>query len=102
MYGGLPKSTEAQVSGKQVLRSGTSVGAHLTEANRARSSDDFVNKINGALQELDETSYWFRLLARAEIVDGQRLGPLTQEADELTAILVTIAAKTRKSQHRSA
>jgi four helix bundle protein len=57
LYTSLPKSTEAQVLGKQVLRSGTSVGAHYREANRAKSDADFVNKIEGALQELDETGY---------------------------------------------
>jgi four helix bundle protein len=53
----LPKSTEAQVLGKQVLRSGTSVGAHYREAHRARSTAEFVSKLECGLQELDETCY---------------------------------------------
>ena len=57
LYTSLPKTTEAQVIGKQVLRSGTSVGAHYREGCRAKSNADFINKIEGSLQELDETLY---------------------------------------------
>lgn len=57
LYTALPKTTEAQVIGKQLLRSGTSVGAHYREARRAKSDADFVNKMEGGLQELDETGY---------------------------------------------
>jgi four helix bundle protein len=58
LYTSLPKTTEAQVMGKQVLRSGTSVGAQYREAQRANSDADFINKVESSLQELDETSYW--------------------------------------------
>lgn len=54
LYAALPKSTIAQVLGKQILRSGTSVGAQYREACRAKSNADFINKIEGALQELDD------------------------------------------------
>lgn len=57
LYVALPKTTEAQVLGKQVLRSGTSIGAHYREASRAKSNADFISKIETALQELDETCY---------------------------------------------
>ena len=66
LSGSLPKTTEAQVIGKQVLRSGTSVGAHYREAQRAKSDADFISKIEGGLQELDETAYWLELLIAAE------------------------------------
>lgn len=88
LYAALPKSTEAQVIGKQVLRSGTSVGAHCREANRGRSKAEFISKMTGALMELDETTYWLELLVDAEIIPGSRLSELQQEANELTAILV--------------
>ena len=65
-YSTLPKTTVAQVLGRQLLRSGTSVGAQYREANRAKSTADFMSKIEGALQELDETSYWLELLAVSE------------------------------------
>lgn len=59
MYSALPKSTEGQVLGKQVLRSGTSVGANYREACRARSKAEFIAKLGHCLKELDESSYWF-------------------------------------------
>ena len=73
LYSALPKTTEAQVIGKQVLRSGTSVGAHYREAFRSRSDAEYIAKIEGALQELEETSYWLELLCDAEIVTSGRL-----------------------------
>lgn len=90
LYAALPKNTEAQVRGKQVLRSGTPVGAHYYEAQRAKSVPDFIGKVEGGLQELEETVYWLELLAEAEIVHADRLKPLREEAEELTAILVVI------------
>ena len=62
LYSTLPRSPVADVLGRQVLRSGTSVGAHYREACRAKSRADFVSKIEGALQELDETGYWLELI----------------------------------------
>jgi four helix bundle protein len=99
LYGSLPKTTEAQVIGKQVLRSGTSVGAHYREAQRAKSDADFVSKIEGGLQELDETAYWLELLAEAEIVPADKLKPLIDETSELIAILVTIVTKVKQRSH---
>jgi len=59
MYSALPKSTEALVLGKQVLRSGTSVGANYREASQGRSKAEFVAKMGDCLKELEETTYWF-------------------------------------------
>jgi four helix bundle protein len=98
LYSSLPKSTEAQVIGKQLLRAGTSVGAHYREATRARSDAEFITKIEGGLQELEETRYWFELLRDAEIVRWDRLAELDREADELTAILVTLAKKRKAAR----
>ena len=95
LYVALPKTTEAQVLGKQMLRSGTSVGAHVREGKRARSDAEMISKIEGGLQELEETVYWLELLIEAEIVAAERLKDLLYEADALTAILVT-SAKTLK------
>lgn len=96
MYVSLPKTTEAQVLGKQVLRSGTSIGAHYREGHRAKSDADVISKFEGALQELDETEYWLDLLVRAEIVPLHKLEPLLKETNELTAIFVTIVTKIKK------
>jgi four helix bundle protein len=95
LYASLPKTIEAQVIGKQLLRSGTSVGAHYREAKRARSTAEFVSKVEGGLQELEETAYWLELLGDAEIVPAVRLSDLLHEADELTAVFVS-SAKTAK------
>lgn len=93
MYSSLPQNQVAQVLGKQALRSGTSIGAHYREANRARSDAEFLSKVRLALQELDETAYWLELLIEAEIVPIAKLGDLLRETDELLAIFVTIAKK---------
>jgi four helix bundle protein len=93
--GALPRTMEAQVIGRQLLRSGTSVGAHYREAKRARSTAEFVSRIEGGLQEVEETRYWLELLRDAGIVPWNRLAPLDTEANELTAILVTIAKRTK-------
>lgn len=95
LYAALPKTTEAQVIGKQLLRSGTSVGAHVREGKRSRSDAELISKTEGALQELEETVYWLELLSEAGIMKAELLTDLMKEADELTAILVT-SAKTLK------
>jgi four helix bundle protein len=96
LYSSLPKSTEAQVLGKQVLRSGTSVGANYREGCRAKSDPDIVNKFESVLQELDETDYWLDLLVRAGIVSASKVEPLTKETNELLAIFTTIVTKIKK------
>jgi four helix bundle protein len=93
LYISLPKTTEAQVIGKQFLRSGTSIGAHYREGYRAKSDADIVNKFETALQELDETDYWLDLLIRANITPAQKVDPVIKETNELIAIFVTIVTK---------
>ena len=95
MYTALPKTTEAQVLGKQVLRSGTSVGANYREAYRARSDAEFLAKMGDCLKELEETSYWLELLIDAEIVSEAKLAALQNEAGELIAIFVSIMNRKR-------
>src|SRR5690349_12038859 len=97
LYGSLPQKTEAQVLGKQLLRCGTWVGADYREAMRARSRAEFISKVEGGLQELEETSYWPELLVESGILPAKRLADLQQEADELTAILVA-SVKTAKER----
>ncbi len=90
LFTALPKTPEAQVLGKQILRSGTSVGAHYHEACRAKSDADFISKIEGGLQELEETSYWLELIGEADILAQERLKPLHLEVEELIAMFVTM------------
>ena len=98
LYQTLPKSGEAQVLGKQILRSRTSVGAQYREACRAKSPADFINKMEGSLQELDETGYWLELLAESKIVPAERLIDLQKENDELTAIFVASVKTAKKNR----
>ena len=98
LYSALPTTTPAQVIGKQVLRSATSVGAHYREATRARSDAEFISKLEGGLQELEETAYWLELLEGAEVFPTDRLAPLCQEVDELIAIFVTCVKKRKDSR----
>ena len=75
MFSTLPKSTEAQVLGKQVLRSGTSIGANYREAFRGRSKAEFIAKCGDGLREIEETAYWLELLTEANIIPAERLAP---------------------------
>jgi four helix bundle protein len=95
IFGALPRSSAADVIGRQVLRSGTSVGAHYREACRSRSVAEFISKMEGGIQELDETAYWLELLADGGIVVPKKLAELRQETDELIAIF-TASVKTAK------
>ncbi len=95
LFTALPNSVVAQVLGKQLLRAATSVGAHYREARRAKSDADFISKVEGALQELEETGYWLELLAESKVLPAPRLQALLTETDELLAIFVTIAKKTK-------
>jgi len=96
MYSSLPKTTVAQTLGKQALRSGTSVGSQFRESQRAKSDADFISKLEGSLQEADETAYWLELLVKSGIVPADKLESLCKETDEIIAILVTIVTKVKK------
>ena len=95
MFCALPKTTEAQVLGKQVLRSGTSVGANYREASRGRSKAEFTAKIGDCLKEIEETAYWLELLVESGIVPTAKMAELLDETNQLTAILTTINKKSK-------
>jgi four helix bundle protein len=101
LFAHLPKTTEAQVLGKQLLRSGTGVAANFREASRARSDNELVAKMGIVEQELDESLLWLELLVEGEIMPQTRLEPLMQETEELLKITVTIITKTRRSKQSS-
>ena len=97
LYCSLPKNSQSQVLGKQVLRSGTSIGANYREAKRARSKAEFVAKLGDCLKELDESSYWLELLVESGIIAPTKVLALQRECNELIAILTTISKKTKAS-----
>lgn len=82
----LPRSMDAYVIGKQLLRSATSVGANYRAAGRARSRAEFVAKIGLVLEEADESAFWLECLAECGIVRAEAVDRLRREANELTAI----------------
>jgi four helix bundle protein len=84
--------------GWQLLRSGTSIGANIEEAQAGQSKLDFISKNAIALKEARETIYWLRLLAASKIVSSKRLSELQSEADELARIIgaIIVSAKTGK------
>ena len=95
LYSSLPKNSLAQILGKQLVRSGTSVGAHYREGKRARSNAEFTSKIEVGLQELEESVYWIELLVESNIVNKKLVSNLLKEADELISIHVTMINKVK-------
>lgn len=91
----LPSSPEGRVLGKQVLRSGTAIGANYRSCQRGKSKADFIAKLAVAEEEADETCYWLELIIGAELLPRDRVESLLSEAREITAIL-TAAGKTAK------
>jgi four helix bundle protein len=83
----LPRSPEAQILGKQLLRSGTSVGANYRAAGRARSKAEFSSKIGIVVEEADETVFWLECQVETGIIKEELLQDLLKEANELVAIL---------------
>ena len=91
----IPKTTEAQVLGKQMLRSGTSVGANYREAYRAGSKSEIIAKCGDSLRELEETAYWLELLVEGKIVPAETVAVMRRECDELLAIFATILKRSK-------
>lgn len=84
----LPRTRTADVLGRQLLRSATSVGANYRAARRAKSTADFISKLGTVEEEADESGYWLELLVEAGVIKPARLSALIKECDEITAILV--------------
>ena len=93
----LPRVPHVDIMGRQMFRSATSVGAHYREACRARSDAEFISKIEGGLQELDETSYWLELITESGAYTGADAMSLLGESEELIRIFVTSARKRKGS-----
>lgn len=96
----LPRTEEARVIGRQVLRSGTSVGANYRAVCRARSPKEFVSKMGIVVEEADETVFWFELLAEGGIVSEPKLAALVNEGNELLAIFGAALTTARKRIRR--
>lgn len=84
----LPRGQTAAVMGRQLLRSGTSVGANYRAASRAKSKADFIAKMGIVEEECDESLYWMEMLVEAGLVDSERLAELMKEGDEILSMVV--------------
>lgn len=97
LFRSLPKSDEARIIGKQVLRSGTSVAANYRAVCRARSKAEFIAKIGVVVEEADETVFWLELLIETNIVEQKRMNSLLVEASELLAIFAASQHTAKKN-----
>jgi four helix bundle protein len=97
LYRHLNSELKEYVLSKQVLRSGTSIGANIVEANHAQSRADFAHKLSISLKEAHETQYWLELLCESGYVLGKQIDPLISECCELQRIL-TVSINTSKSK----
>lgn len=95
----LPKGRTADVIGRQLLRSGTSVGANYRAACRAKSPADLISKMGTVEEEADESLFWMELLIEAGIVESGKLESLMKEADEILAITVSSIKTARKNRN---
>ena len=95
----LPKDDTSRILGRQLLRSGTSVGANYRAAHRAKSTADFISKMGTVLEEADESAYWTELLFDAGKVGSAKSKPLHREAQELVAIAVSSINPARRNSN---
>ena len=91
----LPRNRAGDVVGRQLLRSGTSIGANYREANRAESKADFLHKLGISTKEAAETEYWLELINESKHLQTVGTPALLKESGELIAILTTIARNTK-------
>ena len=97
LYDELSKTRKGEIIGRQLLRSGTSVGANYGAACRAKSDADFIYKIEIVEEESDESAFWLELISESNILGMGKLESLLKEANELTAIF-TSSGKTVKQR----
>lgn len=93
LVGALPQNSVGRAIGNQLIRSGTSVGANYRAACRGRSKAEFIAKLGIVIEEADESGYWMELIIEGELLPQDRVAPLLDEGNQLTAIMVA----TRKS-----
>jgi len=99
LFQALPKTDEAKIIGKQLLRSATSVGANYRAACRARSPKEFFSKLSVVIEETDESMFWIELLADSNIVKATLLQDLLLENEEIIKIIVSARKKYQENQN---
>ena len=98
----LPKTTAGRAIGNQLVRSGTSVGANYRAACRSRSKAEFIAKIGIVAEEADESAFWLELIMEGGLLKPERVSPLHQEAEELTAIFTASGRTAKENNPKSA
>jgi four helix bundle protein len=98
VYKKLLDEQKEYILSKQFVRSGTSIGANIEEANRAESKSDFIHKLSISLKEASETDYWLRLLRDSHFFDSASAATLIQDCNELISLL-TASIKTARRNH---
>ena len=101
LVGALPKTMEAQEIGRQLLKSGTSVGANYRSACRGRSKAEFLSKLGIVEEEADEAAFWLELIIAAKLMEENLVEPLLIEANELVSIMVSAKKTTRRNLNTS-
>ena len=97
-----PKTVDGIEMGRQLLRSGTSIGANYREANHAESKQDFIHKVTIAEKEASETAYWLEICAESPLGETAEVRALLKESQELLAIVTTIGRKAKGKNVRIA
>ena len=95
LYKFLVNEQKEFVMSKQILRSGTSIGANIREAEQAQSRADFINKLNIALKEANETEYWLELLIRTEYITREQYESIKNDSTEINKLLISIIKTTK-------
>ena len=98
----LPKTTAGRAIGSQLVRSGTSVGANYRASCRSRSKAEFIAKIGIVAEEADECAFWLELIIEGGLLKPERVSPLRQEAEELTAIFTASGRTAKQNNQKSA
>ena len=97
LYKHLCTEKKEYVMSKQLLRSGTSIGANVAESQQAQSRPDFISKLSIALKETSETKYWLRLLSATEYLEISEFDSIMADCIELEKILVSIVRTTKQN-----
>ena len=97
LYKYLVYTKKETILSKQLLRSGTSIGANVAESQQAQSTPDFITKLNISLKETSETKYWIRLLARTDYLTREETNSILNDCIEIEKMLVSIIKSTRKN-----
>jgi four helix bundle protein len=97
VYEALPTTRTGEMLARQLVRSGTSVGANYRSACRGRSGKDFASKVDIAIEEADESLYWLELIVDTKLMHQRKLGPLMKEGNEIVAILTASSRTTERN-----